>query len=54
MSTLLNIRLEKVATRYVDRMDRIYDSRKLKGAIWMFLVFAVCFFGKVIFHIINR
>jgi hypothetical protein len=38
----------------IDLMDRIYDSRRLKVSIWAFLIFAMCFFGVVIFHIINR
>ena len=54
MNSTLNIILKKVVDGYVDRMDRIYDSRRLKVAMWMFLIFTVCFFGRAIIHIINR
>ena len=38
----------------VDCLERFFDSRGLKRAIWAVLIFAVIYFSPIIFNIFNR
>ena len=40
--------------KYVDWLEWLADNKKVEKAIVIFLGFAVGFFGKVIFDVINR
>ena len=40
--------------RMADRLERFFDSRGLKWAIWAVLALAVIYFSPIIFMIFNR
>lgn len=55
MNTPLYImKADKIAGRTLDMMERFFDSRRLKRAIWAVLILAVIYFIPVIYNIINR
>ena len=47
-------RAEEETLKSVEMMERFFDSRGLKRAIWVVLALSVIYFGPVIFAIINR
>jgi hypothetical protein len=45
---------DAMAERTLDTMERFFDSRGLKRAIWAVLILSVIYFGPVIFTIFKR
>jgi hypothetical protein len=47
-------RNDNILLRATDRLERFFDSRGLKRAIWAVLILSAIYFGPVIFNIFNR
>jgi hypothetical protein len=48
------MKADKIAERTLDTMERFFDSRGLKRAIWAVLILAIIYFSPIIFSIFNR
>jgi hypothetical protein len=46
--------MNKITNRTVDTLERFFDSRGLKRAIWAVLILSIIYFSPVIFIIINK